>query len=248
MKNGTFSVVSNDNIKMYMSKDAAKNNPDKPAAVSFPIAGGIQVKQYDAANDQTNVTNIVGGVVTGQGVEKGNTTNGVSLGVPGAGTGTKPGTGTNPGTGTGTGSDTGHGGAVSITCKDVNTCGVAQDGTLKDVAASMKDFFANFTTVIQMPQVYTPNKDTFQSKFQSFQQAVTATPFVNATAGFFKVSIGAGACPTYTIPAIQIDGAGSLPPATIDQFCSQPAQNMFHVIYGVWCVMCAFFAFRRAIE
>lgn len=235
-------ATAGDGTKVMMSGGGMTVIPagkTDPTAVIEPTATGARVMVLGNSSDgkvQTSsteleyITGASGGMtVTGQSVTAGNHLGGSST--PGTGTGT--GTGTVP---------------QKITCQDVNTCGVAQDSTLSNIAANLKDFFANFTTVVQVPQIYTPNRDTFKSKFQAFQQAVSSTPFVNSTAGFFKISIGAGTCPIYTIPSIQIDGAGSLPAVTIDQFCSTPAQMMFHIIYGVFCVTCAFFAFRRAIE
>ncbi|MGR2663163.1 hypothetical protein ACUXVY_16390 [Chromobacterium haemolyticum] len=232
--NGTFSVVKDDNVKVYNSM--VDMRADKPSITVVPNAdGSTTVKQYFANNDTTISTTVKDGVVKSQTTESGNTAN------TGSGTGT--GTGTGAGTGTGTGTK-----PTDITCEKVGTCGVAQDSTLKGIASSMSDFFKNFTTVVQVPQIYTPNKDTFRSKFDSFRASIIEAPFVRAVSSFFVVSIGGGSCPVWTIPAVSLGLGMSLPSVSIDQFCSPAAQTAYRVMWWVFNAVAAFFAFRIAVE
>ena len=156
-------------------------------------------------------------------------------------------TGSNAGTGSGSSS-------VNITCDQVGTCGVAQDSTLKDVAAktgaiqtSLSDFFKNFTTAVAVPQLYTPSTSTAQSALTDFSAQIKATPIVTSVTGFFDVSFQGGACPTWTIPVVNVMGL-SIGGIEIDQFCTPTAYRVYSIIAVVTLVVCGFFAFRVAVD
>lgn len=114
MSNGTFSVVSDDNVKVYESMVAMR---DKTPAATLSLSGdGVtQVRNYDKATNTTTTTSIKDGKVIRTSTEAGNTT----------------GTGTGNGTGTGTG-------GTPITCQQVGTCGVTQEATQQKVEANTK--------------------------------------------------------------------------------------------------------------
>ncbi len=164
---------------------------------------------------------------------------------------------TNAGTGSNASGTTTVGGSTpqtKITCSDVNTCGVAQDGTLKDVGTqvgniqtSFSDFIKNFTTVVQVPRLYTPSTDTAQSALSDFSNSIKNTALVSSVTGFFDVSLAGGSCPTWTIPVVNIMGL-SIGGIEIDQFCTPTAYNVYSIASIVILVVCGFFAFRVAVD
>ncbi|MDF0607093.1 hypothetical protein HZU77_015815 [Neisseriaceae bacterium TC5R-5] len=219
--NGTFSVISNDDLKIYQSRKAAEAK-EAPLASAKAEADGTTVKQYDKASNTTTTTTIKGGKVIGQSTEAGNTT------------------GTNSGTSGGTKPE-------AITCESVGTCDVAKDGTVKSIGTSLTDFFKNFTTVVQIPQLYKPTGKTMKSAFDDYRQRMNNAPFIAAVSNFFTVQLSSVACPVWTIPSVSVMGK-AIGPFQIDQFCSPVALNVYRVMAAVVNVVAAFFAFRIAIE
>ena len=143
---------------------------------------------------------------------------------------------------------------TKITCSDVNTCGVAQDTTLQNVGTkvdgiqtSFSDFVKNFTTVVQVPRLYTPSTDTAQSALSDFSSSIKNTALVSSVTGFFDVNLAGGACPTWTIPVVNVMGL-SIGGIEIDQFCTPTAYKVYAIASIVVLVVCGFFAFRVAVD
>ncbi|MDF0607234.1 hypothetical protein HZU77_016610 [Neisseriaceae bacterium TC5R-5] len=219
--NGTFSVISSGGLSIYPDK-ATADAKGNPLATAQASATGTTVKQYDPASNTTTTTTINGGKVIGQSTEAGNTT------------------GTNTGTGGGTKPE-------AITCESVGTCDVAKDGTVKSIGTSLTDFFKNFTTVVQIPQLYKPTGKTMKSAFDDYRQRMNNAPFIAAVSNFFTVQLSSVSCPVWTIPSVSVMGK-AIGPFQIDQFCSPVALNVYRVMAAVVNVVAAFFAFRIAIE
>ncbi|KJV28659.1 hypothetical protein VI06_11610 [Aquitalea magnusonii] len=125
---------------------------------------------------------------------------------------------------------------------------------MKDVASktgaiqtSLSDFFKNFTTAVAIPQLYTPSTTTAQSALQDFSNQIKATPIVTSVTGFFDVNFQGGACPTWTIPVVNVMGL-SIGGIEIDQFCTPTAYRVYSIIAVVTLVVCGFFAFRVAVD
>ncbi|WP_162897070.1 MULTISPECIES: hypothetical protein [Chromobacterium] len=145
MSNGTFSVVTDDNIKVYESMVAMRDKT--PAAnISLTSDGLTQVKSYDKATNTTTTTSIKDGKVVGTSTEAGNTTS-------------NP-----PGTGAGTGTGTG---GTPITCQQVGTCGVSQEATQQGVKTGI-DKLVNLVTDMTKVDSSSPGKGDLPSNDTDF--------------------------------------------------------------------------------